>query len=143
MGRFYLEITKWSSRNVKKQLVFHLGIFNCFIYIFIHSYLNTHSFPLFNKDVQSMLEEKCSKSYPAYLIRKVMMQDAGLSYKEISLRLLVQSSDIIKEASTLFCFNFTKNLKPDDLILNIDECTIGRGWRAACSWSKIGINQEW
>ena len=34
-------------------------------------------------------------------------------------------------------------MKPDNLILNIDECTIERGWSAAYSWSKIGINQKW
>ena len=94
MGRFYLEITEWSSRNVKKQSVFHLGIFNYFINI--HSYLNTNSFALFIKDIQSILDEKFSKSYPTHLIRKVMMQDAGLSYKKISLRTLEYFSDIIK-----------------------------------------------
>ena len=94
MGRFYLEITEWSSRNVKKQPVFHLGIFNCFINI--HSYLNTISFALFIKDIQRILDEKFSKSYPAHLIRKVMMQDVGLSYKKISLRTLEYFSDIIK-----------------------------------------------
>ena len=148
----------WSKSaiyNIKRQKNYYLNgrckrhflkLGNCEVNIlvkYIDSYLNTHSFPLFIKNIQSMLEEKCSKSYPAHLIRKVMMQDAGLSYKKISSRPLGYSSDIIKEARTLLWVNFTKNLKPDNLILNIEECTIGRGWRAAYSWSKIGINQEW
>ena len=71
--------------------------------------------------MQSMLEEKCPKSYPTNLIRKEMTQDAGLSYKKISSRTLGYSNDIIKESRTLFWVNFTKNLKSDNMIKIINE----------------------
>ena len=89
-----------------------------------------------------MLEEKSSISYLTHLIRKVMMQDAGLSYKKINSRPLWYSSSIIKEATTLFWVNSYKNLKHEDLILNINECIIG-WWRALYSWYKIFTSQEW
>ena len=109
----------------------------------ISIYLNTHSFPLFVKDFQNMLEKKSSKPYPKHVVRKMMIQNAGLSYKKISSRPLNYSRDVIKEARTLFWDTFSKTLMPDTLIVNIDECTIGRGCRAAYSWSVKGANQEW
>ena len=71
-----------------------------------------------------------------------MIRDAEMTYKRVSSRPLGYSSDIIKEARVLFCIKFSQDLTSDTLILNIEECTIGRGWREEYSWSKRGLNQE-
>ena len=72
-----------------------------------------------------------------------MIQNAGLSYKKVSSRPLNYYRDVIEEARILFWVRFSKTLIPDTQIVNIDECTIGRGCRAAFSWSVKGANQEW
>ena len=82
-------------------------------------YLNTYSFPLFVNDFQNMLEKKSSKPFPKHEVRKMIIQNADLSYKKISSRPLNYSRDVIEEGRTLFWVRFSKTLTPDTLIVNI------------------------
>ena len=147
----------WSKSaiyNIRKQKYYylygeskkHFSKISCYesgsLVRHIYDYLNKHSYPLYVKDFQHLAEAKQSKTYPQHIIRDIMIKDAGLTYKRINSRPLGYSNEIIKEARILFCVKFSQNLTTDTLILNIDECSIGRGWHAEYSWSKRGYNQE-
>ena len=109
----------------------------------INAYISTNSPPWFVKYFQRLIEEIHSKIYSKHKTRKIMIEDARLSYKKINSRPLSYSSSIIHNAWILFSVNFAKALKPNTLILNIDESTIGRDCRIDHSWTNVRISKEW
>ena len=109
----------------------------------IKNYLATHHLPWTVSDVTKYTNDKLLKVFPTHAIRKIMINNAKLSYKKVSSRANNHSMDLLKEARTLFSIKYLELLTNETLLLNVDEASFGRAWRISYSWSHKGKSQEW
>ena len=125
--RAYIKLTK----SEKKLL---LSSIDCF-------YQNTnHAFNA--KEVADYVNSSLNKNYPLYFIRRFMKSEINLSYKRVKLRPVSWNFEKLKYVRLLFAVEFWKRIKPETLIINIDESSINRHIQRNYSWSRKGFSWE-
>ena len=89
-------------------------------------------------EVTSSINQKLNTSCPVNLIRKIMKDEANLSFNRVKSR--PRNIDLKKINSTrnLFAINFSKMILEKSLLINIDESSINRSVKNAYSWGVIG-----
>ena len=109
--RAYIKLTK----SEKKLLLSSIDRF----------YRNTnHAFNA--KEVADYVNSSLNKNYPLYFIRRFMKSEINLSYKRVKPRPVSWNFEKLKHVRLLFAVEFWKRIKPETLIINIDESSINR-----------------
>ena len=94
-------------------------------------------------NAQEYVKENSNFSIPYYKIRRVMKDWLNMTYKRVNPRPRQFENTITFLSRTLFWLKFIQLLSDFTLIVNIDECNIGRSCRTNYSWSEKGENLEW
>ena len=91
----------------------------------INAYLSANSLPWFIKDFQSLIEERNSKTYSKHKVRKIMIEDARLSFKKIS-------SQPPSYSSSITVFDVVQSPP-----LSNPPVGLGKSWSLAISLKKL------
>ena len=98
--------------------------------------------PYIANDVKQYISKTTFKEYPLMLVRKLMKDDANLSYKKCKSRPTSVDLSKVKASRILFAAYFVDILNNDTLIVNVDEATISRNLKIDYSWSIKGKSTE-
>ena len=125
--RAYIKLTKYEN----KLLLSSIDRF----------YLNTnHAFNA--KEVADYANSSLNKNYPLYFIRRFMKSEINLRYKRLKPRLVSWNFEKLKHVRLLFAVEFWKRIKPETLIISIDESSINQHIQRNNSWSSKGCPWE-
>ena len=108
----------------------------------IKLFISKSSEPYTIKDIQDYLDEHLNKHYPYHKIRQIMKFSLNLTFKRVSSRSAYFNHSKMKWIRGLYWTYFIQNLKKSDLILNVDECTVGRSTKMNYSWGSKGKSIE-
>ena len=117
---------KYSKINIKER---HK------VKAFIEDYYNNWEYPFCIKDIQNALKEEFKYDYSYQLVRDIMKNDLMLSYKRWASRSNIFNYDKVTILRKLFWIEFSKELNPDTLLANCDECSLTRNTKQNYTWS--------
>ena len=95
-----------------------------------------------SSDIQKHLLDKYQIVWSLRQIRNIMKNDLNLTYKKWASRPNNVDLNRVKALRLMFWVEFSKALKSETLILNIDEWIISRTTKNNYSWSIKGQNKE-
>ena len=136
---------EWENNptNFKKRSIIKLGNREqSMLARLINEYDAANSFPYTCFDVQSYISKAASRVYPIHILKSIMKERWGLSYKRVKKRPNSISLSHIRLWRKLFAIIFWKLLKSETLLINIDEWVINYQTSELYSWSKIGQEKE-
>ena len=104
----------------------------------IKSYINQSTHPTSAKEITAYINKTLKINYEVNFIRKIMKQQANLSYKRIKPLLNNINLERVKIIRKLFAYKFTKLVSNKILIVNIDKSSINRRVSLKYSWGFKG-----
>ena len=108
----------------------------------IRSYVSNHPYPTTARDIAFNINQKLQTDYNVNFIRKIMKQQANLSFKKAKSRPNGINFDRVKIIRKLFAIRLTKLLSDSTLLINIDESSLNRKITTKYTWGFKGIPIE-